>query len=240
MIPKRSLRRDDVTIPTTRCPFLISVSQLGLDLTAPIELSIGALNLTADVSMLDSWLPVIPTYPTTVDIECYNPDFTMNLVAREIGNSTHAPAGYDLVGSSPLYPDGYTFERNDLILYSSLAVSDDPIYDLAASLAFGPGHQINVFGMETQLVNASGAATLGFERPRGGLSGGVDLDTMGGYAVMDASVDDYKLAKVLVSPTAVELTIADEDIVSAAMGGFVYLGGTDDGFSIELKQVNLT
>ena len=77
----------------------------------------------------------VPTTDTSVEISYVDPDTSydqdlyMNLVFREIGMSTTEPYGYDLVGDSPAYPDGYTFEEKDLIMYSSLLVSDEPIYN---------------------------------------------------------------------------------------------------------------
>ena len=221
--------------------YAIEIDQLWIDVVAPIEFSFGVLDVTADVTEL--WF-IIPTYDSSVEVSYIDPDtsyatdFYMNLVGKEVGTTTTTPGGYDLVESSPLYTSGYTFESDDLVLYSKLKVSDQYLYDGAAAMAWGPNdNEFNIFATEAYMLNTSAACKLDYAAPDLGGSGGLDLDNETAYMVLGVSVDDEMLVDVTVTGTSVTASLGGENYVNATMGGSIFMGGTDDGYAIEIDQL---
>ena len=101
-------------------------------------------------------------FSASVDVR-YQDSMSMALVAREKGNSTFA---YDVVGDSKFY-DGYTFESDDLLLYSTLTFMDEAVYDVAGAMVTGPGDALKVFFKMSELTTfaATASATVLFPAP---------------------------------------------------------------------------
>ena len=200
-------------------------------------LSVGVFNFTADVAVVESF-PLL-MFPTTLsfakEADDLSDNINMMLRAREVGEETTAPADYGLVPGSPVFPSGYTFESDDVLIYSWLRVGNEYIYDGAAAMAFGPDSALNVFAREEIAMNVTTAASIVVSFPD--MSGGVQLDDMDLYFKVGASMDDSFLVEVEATGSEVVGTVNGENYVNATMGGSIFMGGTDDGYAIEIDQL---
>ena len=88
----------------------------------------------------------------------------------------------DYTNGTDLYPDGYTFQSDDYMLSSRLAVRDEVVYDGGAAVAMGPGDAINVIVLETEM------GLLGAVR------GELDLDSPALLAGFDVQYDGDNVA----------------------------------------------